>query len=235
VARALHDREVMLALPFTTAEFYGVFARYNTSLWPIQLVLLALAVACLVVVAVPARGPRAIAWMLALLWAWMGVAYHFAFFAAINPAAWAFGALSLVGAAVFGWQAVRGTLAFRWQRGWRSVAGAALVAYALVGYPALGWLLGARYPEMPTFGLPCPTTIFTLGILLFAVRPVPRVVFVVPLLWSCVGTVAAFALGVRQDLGLLVAAAVIVPALLGTNSASASEHGALRGDREAHS
>jgi hypothetical protein len=45
----------------------------------------------------------------------------------------------------------------------------------------------------------------------------------------------AFALGVKQDLGLLVAAAAVLPALLGTNSASASRHEALRGDRQAQS
>jgi hypothetical protein len=212
-----------------------VFARYNTALWPIQLVLLGLALACLVVVAVPGQRARAVAWMLALLWAWMGVAYHFAFFTAINPAAWAFGALSLVGAAVFARHAHRGTLVFRWQPGWRGVAGVVLIAYALAGYPAIGWLLGARYPAVPTFGLPCPTTIFTLGLLLFAARPVPRAVFVVPLLWACIGTVAAFSLGVPQDLGLLVAVLVVLPALraLGTNDASASKHAALRRHREA--
>jgi hypothetical protein len=226
---------MMLALPFTTAEFYEVFARYNTALWPIQLLLLGLALACLVVIALPGQRARAVAWTLALLWAWMGIAYHFAFFTAINPAAWAFGALSLVGAALFGWHAHRGTLVFRWQPGLRGVFGVALIAYALAGYPALGWLLGARYPAVPTFGLPCPTTIFTLGMLLFAERPVPRAVFVVPLLWACVGTVAAFSLGVPQDLGLLAAALVALAALrsAGTNAASASRHAALRRHREA--
>ena len=41
--------------------------------------------------------------------------------------------------------------------------------------------------------------------LLFLVVPMPRSVFVVPLLWAVVGSTAAFQLGVLQDLGLLVA------------------------------
>jgi len=63
---------------------------------------------------------------------------------------------------------------------------------------------GHRYPRVPTFGLPCPTTIFTLGILLLASFPFPKSVFIVPFLWSVVGTSAAFQLGVLQDLSLLV-------------------------------
>lgn len=90
--------------------------------------------------------------------------------------------------------------------------------YALILYPLLGHLLGHRYPALPTFGLPCPTTIFTLGLLLFAAPPLPRSAFVVPVLWAGVGSIAAFKLGVLQDLGLMVAgligiaAAIVSPA-----------------------
>jgi hypothetical protein len=61
---------------------------------------------------------------------------------------------------------------------------------------------------MPTFGLPCPTTLFTIGLLACLVPPYPRSTLVVPVLWCLVGAQAAFLLGVPQDLGLLVAAAV---------------------------
>jgi hypothetical protein len=60
--------------------------------------------------------------------------------------------------------------------------GAALVAFALIVYPVLSRLLGHEYPAVPTFGLPCPTTIFTVGVLLFAKAALPRSVLVVPLL-----------------------------------------------------
>jgi uncharacterized protein DUF6064 len=46
---------------------------------------------------------------------------------------------------------------------------------------------GHRYPEMPMFGVtPCPVTIFTFGLLLLTVRPVPRSLFVIPFVWSAV-------------------------------------------------
>jgi hypothetical protein len=93
-------------------------------------------------------------------------------------------------------------------RGFDAWAGGALLGYALVVYPLLGWALGHRYPASPTFGLPCPTTIATFGVLIW-VRPQPRWwLLIVPLLWAVVGTSAAFSLGIREDLGLLVAGVV---------------------------
>lgn len=63
----------------------------------------------------------------------------------------------------------------------------------------------ATAPAMPTFGLPCPTTIYTLGLLLWAERPMPRWLLTVPLAWSVLGASAARQLGVWEDLGLVAA------------------------------
>jgi hypothetical protein len=154
-----------------------------------------------------------IAGLLAILWAWMAIAYHFMFFTRINAAAWAFGAVFLAASLWFVWIGiVKGRLHFVVQQGARAWIGAALVLYALVLYPLVGYAFGHRYPEVPTFGLPCPTTIFTLGLLMFAAAPVPRSALVVPLLWSAIGSVAAFQLGVVQDFGLLVAGLVALAA-----------------------
>jgi Family of unknown function (DUF6064) len=202
-------------LPFTREQFFALFERYNAAVWPAQLVLNLIAV--LVLVLIHRGRPSAGRWVsgaLALLWAWMAVAYHFTHFSAINPAAWGFGAVSLLGALVLAWVGVvRGELAFARHGGLREALGGALVVFALLAYPSLGWLMGHRYPAVPTFGLPCPTTIFTIGVLLFATGPVPRAVLVVPVLWAAVGSTAAFALGVYQDLGLLVAGIVAVVAM----------------------
>ncbi len=115
--------------------------------------------------------------------------------------------MSAVGAGVFAWQGVaRGRLRFRFSRSARAAFGAALVVFGLVVYPAWSAFAGHRYPAMPTFGLPCPTTLFTVGMLALLERPYPRSALVVPVLWSLVGVQAAFLLGVPQDLALLVAA-----------------------------
>ena len=52
------------------------------------------------------------------------------------------------------------------------------------------------------------------GVLLWSARPVPCALLVVPVLWAAIGTVAAVQLGMREDYGLAVAAAVATPLLL---------------------
>lgn len=137
------------------------------------------------------------------------MAYHLAFFASINPLAYVFAVVSAAGALVFVWQGVvRRNLRFRFARTGRVAVGVTLILFALFIYPAWSVYSGHGYPAMPTFGLPCPTTLFTMGLLALLVPPYPRSTLVVPVLWCLVGAQAAFLLGVWQDLGLLVAAAV---------------------------
>lgn len=196
-----------MAMPFTREQFFGVFAHYNAAVWPAQVVLTLLAafVIVLIVRGRPGNG-RWIGATLSLLWAWMAVAYHFVFFADINPAARGFGAAFLGAALLFAWQgALRGRYAFAARADFRGWLGGSLILFALLVYPALGWLFGHRYPAVPSFGLPCPTTIFTIGVLMFVRGELPRLLLLIPLLWAAVGSTAAFALGVHQDLGLLVA------------------------------
>jgi hypothetical protein len=206
-----------MALPFTVEQFYGVFRDYNTAVWPAQWFLVALAIAALVAVLWPRPWSGvAVSAVLGFLWAWIAMAYHLAFFARISPAAYGFAALSAAGAAVFVWQGViRRRLAFRWVPGLKATAGVVLVAFALVVYPVWSAYAGHPYPATPTFGLPCPTTIFTIGLLCFAVPPTPRSPLFAPLLWCLVGAQAAFLLGVQPDLGL-IAAAVVGMGLLAT-------------------
>jgi hypothetical protein len=192
-----------MALPFTAAEFFEVFRRYNEAVWPFQLALnaLALAMLAMVLAPLPASG-RLISAMLALLWAWTAAGYHLAFFSAINPAAAVFAVLFIAGAAVFAWKgAVRGRLRFDAA----GPLGIALAAYALVAYPLLALALGRGYPYTATFGLPCPSVIFTFGMLACLRGPYPRIVFAAPLAWAAIGSQAAVLFGVYEDLGLLAA------------------------------
>ena len=198
-----------MKLPFTPDEFFDVFVRYNQAVWPMQwLLFLAAAVAVGLLWGGGIWKDRAIGGTLAVLWVWMGVAYHLAAFARINPAAWGFGAAFVAQGILFAWFARAPRLRFGWRWKWRGMTGSVLLGYALVLYPLLGWLAGHRYPASPTFGVPCPTTIFTVGLLCFAVPPIPRRLLVVPILWSAIGALAAVRLGVPQDFGLLAAALV---------------------------
>lgn len=197
-------------LPFTEAEFFEVFAAYNQAIWPFQLVLTAAAVAMvMLVLAAPARAGRVVSLGLAALWMWMALGYHLAYFWSINPAAPVFAAISLGAAGAFLWQGIlRQSLRFRPGMNATKSLGLVVTIFALAGYPVVCELLGQHYPAAPSFGLPCPTTIFTFGVLLMAVRPVPGWVLAGPIAWALIGSGAAFLLGVPQDLVLLLMAAL---------------------------
>lgn len=199
-----------MRLPFTVGQFYAVFRDYNEAVWPAQWLLFGLAVAITALAFVPRRWSwRTISAILACLWIWLAVAYHFAFFARINPMAYAFGVVSMMAAWMFLWDGViLGRLRFYVRNRPSTYAGLALIAFALIVYPAWSWHEGHRYPEMPTFGLPCPTTIFTIGMLALRAAPYPRGPLIVPILWTLIGGQAAFLLDVPQDFGLVAAGAI---------------------------
>ena len=202
-------------LPFDAHQFFEAFARYNAAVWPAPIALELAALVAVTLALRPAAGSdRAIGVVLGGLWLWMGGVYHLGFFRPINPAATVFGALFILEGMLLmalGW---RGRLHFAWTRTTPGAVGAVLIVYALFVYPILAYALGHRFPASPTFGLPCPTTILTLSLLLWIEPPRPWSVLVVPLAWSAVGASAALQLGVWEDLGLVVAGGLTFALLL---------------------
>jgi hypothetical protein len=205
-----------LQLPFSRDAFLDVFGVYNTLLWPIAA---ALWIATLLAFVACLRGRPRNAWtfgLLAFQWAWAGIFYHGALFTWINPAAWGFAVLFLVEAGLLAWHGiVRAHLHLSPnQRGlWRAVA-YGLVAYGLL-YPLLALIGPDEYPYVPTFGVPCPTALVTIGFLLLA-RPLPLSVTIVPLAWTLIGGSAAFALGMPIDLALVTAGGALAAQLWAT-------------------
>jgi hypothetical protein len=201
-----------MSLPFDTATFLGVFADYNRAVWPAQILLYLLGLGLVLCsVRVSSRAARLVPLGLAALWVWMAIGYHFSFFRRINPAATVFAVAFLGEAAMLiVWGRKTRILAFRPATALHRWLGALMLLYAFLLYPALNVALGHRYPAMPTFGLPCPTTIATLGLLVWASAQPPWWLWVVPLGWAAIGTLAAFALGMREDLGLLASALLAV-------------------------
>jgi hypothetical protein len=200
-----------MILPFTRSDFLDVFASYNEAIWPIQLALIAMGLA---MAGLSLRGGGAgVALLLALLWDWMGVVYHWGYFAAINPVAYVFGSAFIVQSALLLWfGVVRRGLFFRPRLDLLGIMGALFIIYALIGYPIAGLAVGHAYPSSPTFGVPCPTVIFTLGILMWAQGRVSPWLLAIPIAWSMVATAAAMSLGMVEDLGLTMAG---ILALLG--------------------
>jgi hypothetical protein len=189
-------------LPFTRDEFFDLFAAYNSALWPAVVGLwVASLLAAVWLLSSPRPRDRWLSGFLAAHWAWSAVAYHIAFFARINLAAWLFAAMGVVQAALFFWLGVvRGQLSFTSHRMTWSPIAWTLIGYALL-YPAINAVQHASVARIPTFGLPCPTTILTGGLLLLA-SPRLRILAIVPVIWSAIGGSAALVLGVSADYAL---------------------------------
>ena len=196
-----------MKLPFTSEQFFNVFRDYNQSVWPMQIFLLAIAIIALVIPILKyKRSDIFIGSILSLLWIWMGVVYHLLYFSKINPAAYLFGALFILQGIIFFWIIViKKKVTFQFHRNLHGMIGAVFILFALLLYPLIGHTQGHIYPASPSFGLPCPTTIFTFGILLWSTKKLPFYLPLIPVLWSILGFTASFTLGVKEDIGLLIA------------------------------
>ncbi len=215
-----------MALPFTHDQFLDLFGDYNRALWPaVGLLWLATLFGLVQLYRGRPGASRLLAALLAFHWAWAGLVYHLGFFRRINPAAALFGAAFLLEAVLLLWRGVLRpgfsltTRATVWSR-----LGIALIVYAML-YPGLGLLLWLQVPRFPSFGVPCPTTILTAGLLLQAPRREARLLGGIPVLWAGIGGSAAFVLGIRADLALPVAGLLL---LLHITGAGGRDGGAAR-------
>jgi hypothetical protein len=100
---------------------------------------------------------------------------------------------------------VKGRMGFRFTLNSYGLVGAAFVTYALFVYPLLNLAPAHNYPKSPTFGVPCPTAIFTYGLFLWTVGRLPLYLLVVPAVWTLIGSSAIVLLGMWEDIGLLAA------------------------------
>lgn len=131
-------------MPFTIEEFLNVFQQYNLSVWPVQLILYALAIIAVSLVFLKhQKADKVINSILAFFWFWMGIIFLY------------FGVFR------------SNILSYQFKLDFPGMLGISFIFFALIIYPVLAYTLGHVYPKTPTFGLPCPTTIFTFGILLF--------------------------------------------------------------------
>lgn len=205
----------MTQLPFTVDEFLAVFAAYNRSFIAAAGALWLVSVGVLIGTSRrPEHLSPALSFFLAALWLWNAVAYHVIFFTGINPAAWLFAGLFTLQALLFLIVAPGRKIEYFSAAGIREVTGVALVVYALA-YPFLAIGSGHTYPATPTFGVPCPTAILTIGVLITARAGPPTRLAIIPALWAFIGGSAAILLGVTADYVLLAAGLVLTLLLIG--------------------
>lgn len=199
----------MPQLPFTGEQFFSIFALYNGRF---LVIVAAWWIACLVSLIAAWRNPQAasrvLTTLVAALWMWNAIAYHAVLFTRINPGAWLFALMFAVQAWLLAWADTRCQLIYFSASGAMLRIGVGLVVYALL-YPFFS-VLSHAYPATPTFAVPCPTTLLTLGLFLTVRTGVPISITIVPVLWALIGGSAAVLLAVSSDFVLLAAGLLFI-------------------------
>lgn len=198
-------------LPFSAEVLDSLLGRYNLAVWPLPVLAPLLAVAAVVLAASQVRGGgRIAAALLAVAWAWVGIAYHVRTAGQIDFMAPVYGAFFVAQAALLAWYgALRGGPPAGLRRDARGWAGLVLVTAAIAGYPLAALIAGRAWPSLPIVGVaPDPTAMLTLGLLLLGTGPVRLRLLAIPALWSLVAGMTALSLQTPVRL-VLPAAAVL--------------------------
>ena len=198
-------------LLFSPRVYWRMFELHSGALWPLPLAMPALGIAMFAVIILrPRQSGRAVAILLAVLWAWVGWSFVWERYATINWAAayaaplFAIEALLLL---VVGGIAER--LSFD-QHGARRALGLLLIALALA-YPLLAPVFDRPWLAAEFFGVaPDPTAIGTLGFLVMARGKSALPLYAIPVLWCLVSGLTLWAMEDAQAWMLALA-----PTLLG--------------------
>ena len=93
--------------PFTTEQFFSVFEKYNHAIFPVQIILFLLSILALIAIGSTIRQKdKFVAGILGVLWLWMGIGYHIAFFSGINNVAYGFGLLFILQGLFILWEGI---------------------------------------------------------------------------------------------------------------------------------
>lgn len=169
--------------PFSVEEVFRIAARYNQYIEPLQILIY---IPTLLIFVLLRRGTRqdtsrGVLLLLAAEWAMVGVLLFINIVAKQHWVGIAAGAF-FIGSGLF--YAAAASLSFPPHFHWRmdnpSLLSLTMVAIAIMGYPALSWILGREYPAVTTYGLmPSSVAMLTLGVLMSA-RPGPRLWLLLP-------------------------------------------------------
>jgi hypothetical protein len=197
---------------FTLEQFLEMMARYNHAFWPMQVIAYILGITAIVCAIRSGRtASKIITGIVALMWTWVGVAFGFFYMRELSPQATIYTIIFVLQGIVFITAGISGrSLRFRFIPDVYGLIGGAIILYAMIGYPVIATLLGRGYPEWLPFGMvPCPTTVFTLGLLLWSEGRLPKYVLAIPFLYSLTVYVPISS-GLVEDVGLLAAGLVTV-------------------------
>ncbi len=200
----------------TLDEMLQYFAEYNLRVWPMQIIGYVL---CVVVVFAAVKRfkytDRIIAAVVAFFWFWTGLMFWLPS-GSLFPSGFGYAlvTLSIVQGFLFLLTMVKPVASYRFGTDPFSLTGLGMIVFATIIYPAIGYAVGHTFPHSLTVGVfPCPTTIFTLGLLLCAAGKLPRFLVVIPVLAAIViGSSALYGVltsgSIVEDIGLLISGIV---------------------------
>jgi hypothetical protein len=203
-------------LLFSPGVYWRMFELHNVRFWPLHLPTLAAGLAIILfMLRLPQNHGPWIAFILAVLWAFVGWSFVWGRYAAINWAiayvAPAFGLQALL----LGFVGAVGGLAFD-RKDIAARLGLLIALLGFLAYPFLAPLFGRPWTGVEAFGIaPDPTAVVTLGILLAAGGRLVPLLFPIPFLWLLVSGFTLSAMGDAQAwLPLSAAAAAVVLLIL---------------------
>ena len=209
-----------MKLPFTTEQFFNVIEKYNSTLFPFQIVILLLGIVCLFLFHSKSTARnQLIGSYLGILWIWIGITYHLVFFTVINKAAFLFGGIFILqGLLILHSTLVKNSLSFTFASQTGDYFGYFFILYGLIIYPVVSYFAEGSLARTIIVGLPCPSTILTFGFFILTSNKFPKYLLIIPSVWAIVGLCAAINIGVIQDVMILIAAVTADILLIRRNS-----------------
>lgn len=200
-------------LMFSPATYFRLYELNNAALWPLHLLMIAVALALLALTRRTETGSgKIIALLLAPLWGVVAWWFFYRHYGKINMAAPWFSVAFGIEALLLFVVGITGKNGFG-RPAWHSVPmfnpGLILFLYALVLHPIIGLLSGRSWNGIELFGLaPDPTALGTLGILLMGSGVIPRLLALIPLIWCLISGLTYLAMEIPH--GLVTPAAAVI-------------------------
>lgn len=209
-------------------EFLNVLGSYNLKIWPLQIIAFLFGLVAVVFAFRKTKSSgKVILAILSLLWLWNGAVFCLLFWSTIYKLAYIFAALLVIQGALLIVALFRSDIVISFHPDWMSVIGIILIIYSMAGYQIFGYFLGHIYPNFFPFGLvPCPTTIFTIGLLMMTYEKIPGYYLIIPIIVSTGGFMVV-PMGILEDIGLILAGIFGIVLILRKDKQSIGYRGAL--------
>ena len=203
-------------------EFYDLVVSYNEMYLIVIILTFILAiVALLMVFRKNVYSSRFISLTLTILWFWIGIVFGILVFGPfptvlagleMTGSWYLFGSIFVIhGIVMLYFGVIKDTVSYSWKSDYRHYIGLLIILFGLVIYPFVGVFSGHVFPEYPIFGImPCPVTLFTIGLLLWSEEKPSVPLFIIPIFWALMGMVPLLFYEVYADIVTILAGIIAI-------------------------